>query len=113
MRLPLLASQTVGVSQRDRWKSVYGLGAPAERIVRERITDVLSAIQRLNDQMQGLEGRLTKEIGSVRADLTKEMSDFANHHLTPDACIVVPSVRETASAMSGIVASAATNVRMG
>jgi hypothetical protein len=40
---------------------------------RERITDVLSAIQRLNDQMQGLEGRLTKEIGSVRADLTKEI----------------------------------------
>jgi hypothetical protein len=38
---------------------------------RERITDVLSAIQRLDDRVQGVEVRLTKEIGNVKADLMK------------------------------------------
>jgi hypothetical protein len=38
---------------------------------RERITDVLSAIQRLDDRVQGVEVRLTREIGNVKADLMK------------------------------------------
>src|SRR5438128_2124004 len=33
--------------------------------------DVLAALQRLDDRIQGVEVRLTKEIGNVKADLMK------------------------------------------
>ena len=57
-------------------RDVFGAEAAEEMmaLMMEMATqrrDILAAIQRIDDRVQGLEVRLTKEIGAVGADLTK------------------------------------------
>ena|SRR5687768_1323955 len=71
---------TVPARLSRKLRDVFGAEAAEEMmaLMMEMATqrrDILAAIQRLDDRVQGLEVRLTKEIGAVRADLTKEIGN--------------------------------------